>query len=75
MEIYEKIKDTTNHGATLFRGTGLYNGEERDMIYSVISGDQVKQITRAAHEIDPHAFINILKTDQVAGNFYRRPHD
>ena len=75
MEIYEKIKDTTNHGATLFRGTGLYNGEERDMIYSVISGDQVKQITRAVHEIDPHAFINILKTDQVAGNFYRRPHD
>ena len=45
------------------------------MIYSVISGDQVKQITRAVHEIDPHAFINILKTDQVAGNFYRRPHD
>lgn len=75
MEIYEKIKDTTNHGATLFRGTGLYNGEEREMIYSVISGDQVKQITRAVHEIDPHAFINILKTDQVAGNFYRRPHD
>ena len=73
--IYEEIKDTTNHGATLFRGTGLYNGEERDMIYSVISGDQVKQITRAVHDIDPHAFINILKTDQVAGNFYRKPHD
>ena len=73
--IYEEIKDTTNHGATLFRGTGLYNGEERDMIYSVISGDQVKQITRAVHDLDPHAFINILKTDQVAGNFYRKPHD
>ena len=73
--IYEEIKDTTNHGATLFRGIGLYNGEERDMIYSVISGDQVKQITRAVHDIDPHAFINILKTDQVAGNFYRKPHD
>ena len=73
--IYEEIKDTTNHGATLFRGTGLYNGEERDLIYSVISGDQVKQITRAVHDIDPHAFINILKTDQVAGNFYRKPHD
>ena len=74
-EVYERIKDTTHHGATLFRGTGLYNGEERDMIYSVISGDQVKQITRAVHEIDPKAFINILKTDHVAGNFYRKPHD
>lgn len=74
-EIYEQIKDTTHHGATLFHGTGLYNGEERDLIYSVIASDQVKEITRAAREIDPHAFINILKTDQVAGNFYRRPHD
>ncbi|MGO5029060.1 YitT family protein [Candidatus Agathobaculum pullicola] len=74
-EIYEHIKDTTHHGATLFHGTGLYNGEERDLIYSVIASDQVKEITHAAREIDPHAFINILKTDQVAGNFYRRPHD
>ena len=74
-EIYEQIKDTTHHGATLFHGTGLYNGEERDLIYSVITSDQVKGVTRAAREIDPHAFINILKTDQVAGNFYRRPHD
>lgn len=75
MEVYEQIKDTTHHGATLFRGTGLYNGKERDMIYSVIAGDQVKQITREVREIDPHAFINILKTDHVAGNFYRKPHD
>ena len=75
MEVYEQIKDTTHHGATLFRGTGLYNGKERDMIYSVIAGDQVKQITRAVREIDPHAFINILKTDHVAGNFYMKPHD
>lgn len=74
-EIYEQIKDTTHHGATLFHGIGLYNGEERDLIYSVITSDQVKEITHAAREIDPHAFINILKTDQVAGNFYRRPHD
>ncbi|MGO5096103.1 YitT family protein [Agathobaculum sp. LCP25S3_E8] len=74
-EIYEQIKDTTHHGATLFHGTGLYNGEERDLIYSVITSDQVKGVTHAAREIDPHAFINILKTDQVAGNFYRRPHD
>ncbi len=74
-EVYEQIKDTTHHGATLFHGTGLYNGEERDMLYSVIAGDQVKQITRVVRDIDPHAFINILKTDQVAGNFYRRPHD
>ena len=74
-DIYEHIKDSTHHGATLFRGTGLYNGAPKDMIYSVIAGDQVKLVTRQVREIDPQAFINILKTDQVAGNFYQRPND
>lgn len=74
-QIYEKIKDSTHHGATLFQGTGLYNGQPRSMIYSVISGNQAKRITRQAREIDPQAFINVLKTDQVSGNFYQRPHD
>ena len=74
-EIYQQIKDTTHHSATLFHGVGLYNDEERDMLYSVIASDQVKRITRDVREIDPHAFINILKSDQVAGNFYRQPHD
>ena len=74
-QIYEQIKDLTHHGATLFQGTGLYNGEPRSMIYSVIAGDEVKKIARQVRQIDPKAFINILKTDQVAGNFYQRPHD
>ena len=73
--IYEAIKKETHHGATLFRGKGLYRGEEQSMIYSVISSDQVKSVTKKAHEVDPRAFINVIKTDQVAGRFYREPND
>lgn len=73
--VYENIRDLTNHGATLFRGVGLYNGQQKNMIYSVIAGDEVKMVTKRVHEVDPKAFINILKTDQVAGNFYQRPND
>ena len=74
-QIFRHIKTTTHHSATLFRGTGLYNGEERDLIYSVIDSNQVKQVTRAVREIDPNAFINVIKTNQVSGNFYRKPND
>lgn len=73
--VYENIRDLTNHGATLFRGVVLYNGQQKNMIYSVISGDEVKMVTKRVHEVDPKAFINILKTDQVSGNFYQRPND
>ena len=74
-KIYEHIRESTHHGATLFRGTGLYYGEDRSMIYTVISGDEVKKVTKEVRKVDPKAFINILKTDQVAGNFYQKPRD
>lgn len=74
-KVYDRIKAETHHGATLFRGQGLYNGEEQEMIYSVITSDQVKDVAKHIHEVDPKAFINIIKTDQVAGRFYRQPND
>lgn len=72
--VYQQIKNT-RHSATLFHGVGLYNGEERTMLYTVITKDQVKGILKEVHAIDPHAFVNQLRTDQVSGNFYQEPND
>lgn len=74
-EIYNSLKNNTHHSATLFHGTGLYNGQQRTMIYTVISSDQVKKMTKSVKELDKNAFINIIKTEQVAGRFYKRPND
>lgn len=74
-EIYEKIKVPVHHGATMFCGKGLYNGEEQKLIYTVISSDQIKEVTTKTHEVDPKAFINIIRTDQVVGRFYKQPND
>lgn len=74
-KIYNRIKVETHHGATLIQGRGLYNGEDQEVVYSVISHDQVKDVVKHIHEVDPKAFINIVKTDQVEGRFYRQPND
>lgn len=74
-DICSTMMGTTHHGATVFHGTSLYTGADRDMIYSVIDSNQVKQVTKAIREIDPKAFINVIKTNQVSGNYYRRPND
>ena len=73
-EIFDKIK-VTHHGATMFSGTGLYKDQPRNIIYSVVAQDQVKKIVQETRAVDPEAFINVLKTEQVWGNFYRPPHD
>lgn len=74
-EIYRLIKDTTNHDATLFHGIGCYEAKEKEMIYSVINTDARRQLIPLIHSVDPHAFINVVKTEELAGRFHDIPND
>lgn len=72
-EVYLAIHEATNHGATLIRGKGFYQGREQNLVYSVVNSDEVNKLTKKIRDIDSHAFINSTKTDNVYGNFYNRP--
>lgn len=74
-EVYEQIRACTNHDATLFKGTGCYKGQERTMLYSVVSSDERKRVIAKIREVDPNAFINAINSTQVSGRFYLRPKD
>lgn len=65
----------THHTATLIEGVGLYNGESRVMIYSVVERSLVRRLTKDVRRVDPNAFVNVIKTEKLAGRFYRRPRD
>ena len=69
-----QIQDT-RHTATLIEGVGLYNGQPCVMIYSVVSYNQIRALTRKVRQADPNAFVNVLRTDKLMGNFYRSPRD
>lgn len=73
--VYEKIKEITNHDATLFKGIGCYKGVERNMLYSVVSSDELNKVMAGIMETDPKAFVNVIKTEQLGGWFYNRPND
>ena len=73
--IYGRIKALTNHDATHFKGIGCYQGAERNMLYSVVSSEEVSRVLAAIKEADPHAFVNVIKTEQIGGWFYNRPND
>ncbi len=74
-KVYEQIKSVTHHDATLFQGVGCYEGKERNLLYSVVSRQEKRRIVSEIREIDPKAFINVVKTEQVTGRFYLRPND
>ncbi len=73
--VYECIKKETNHDATLFTGKGCYRKEERTMVYSVVAGDEVRKVTELIKQVDEAAFVNVIRTEQIGGRFYRRPNE
>ena len=74
-EIYKAIKETTNHDATLFQGIGCYEEKEKTMLYSVINSEAKRELIPLIRSIDPHAFINIVKTQELQGRFHNIPND
>lgn len=74
-EIYKAIKETTNHDATLFQGIGCYEEKEKTMLYSVINSEAKRELIPLIRSIDPHAFINIVKTQELKGRFHNIPND
>ena len=69
-----QIQDT-RHTATLIEGVGLYNGEPCVMIYSVVGSNQLRRLPRKVKQADPQAFVNVIRTEKLMGNFYRDPRD
>lgn len=74
-EIYKAIRELTNHDATLFQGIGCYEEKEKTLIYSVINSEAKRELVPLIRSIDPHAFINIVKTEELSGRFHDIPHD
>ena len=74
-EIYHAIREMTNHDATLFKGVGCYEEKERTLIYSVINSEAKRELIPLIRSIDEHAFINIVKTQELNGRFHDIPQD
>ena len=74
-DVYEAIRNVTNHDATLIKGVGCYEKKECNIIYSVVGRDQVRKVLNCVKEKDPEAFINMIRTESLSGRFYQRPND
>ena len=72
-EVAEIIYRIARHGATRMQATGTYSNRERSIIYSVVGNDEIKKIISEIQRVDENAFVNVLKTEQLDGNFYIPP--
>ena len=74
-EICDAIYQLCHHGATIVPAEGAFEHQKKDMVYSVISGEDTKKAIRTIREIDPDAFVNSIRTTELRGYFYMKPKD
>ena len=73
-EITKAIFAALGHSVTKFTGEGTYTHETREVLYTVCGKYEENQLTELIMKIDPKAFVNIMDTHRVVGNFRQKPY-
>lgn len=70
-EIEHKLLHDLQRGGTYLRGEGMYTGEEKQIIYTVVSRREVSILEEYISKIDPDAFITIMDTKEILGEGFQ----
>jgi uncharacterized membrane-anchored protein YitT (DUF2179 family) len=65
--ISEQIMRTMNRGVTILKGQGGYTGEPENILYSVITLQELGRFKSMVRNQDPNAFVVISDTLEVMG--------
>ena len=66
-EIAKKVSDDLARGITFIRGMGYYSRKDLDIVYCVVSRNEMKQMKDIINQIDPFAFITISEAHEILG--------
>lgn len=69
-EIAAKISNDLNRGATLLRAKGGFTGDKKDVLYCVVSRNEIFRLKNMVQQTDPHAFVTISDVHDVLGEGY-----
>jgi uncharacterized membrane-anchored protein YitT (DUF2179 family) len=77
--VFSKMNDAIAHtimtelgrGATGFAARGLYTGEQREVIFCVVSRRELDDVKRIVHVLDPDAFIVISDVHEALGEGFK----
>lgn len=71
-EISNIIMNELNRGVTFLYGEGAYTGEEKRILYCIVSLSQVPKVKQLVKQIDEKAFISIMDVSEVEGKGFIR---
>ncbi len=69
--VSKRVLDELERGVTILQGTGAYTGEDRPVLYCVITRAEVAQLKAIVQEADPQAFIVIGLAHEALGEGFK----
>ena len=69
--IKKVIIEDINRGATLLPAVGMYKGEQRNVIYTVLTRREMMILRHKIQELDPDAFINVIDSKEILGHGFK----
>ena len=72
-EVVEAYISRFRHGMSCVEAMGGYSKKKMYLLNTVISAYEVNDAVHVMQEADEHVIINVLKTQQFVGRFYRAP--
>jgi len=71
LEIKHKLLYDLERGGTYLKGEGMFTGEEKQVIYTVVSRREVTILEEFINEIDPEAFITVMDAKEILGEGFQ----
>lgn len=70
-ELRDKIINDLNRGGTFIPGKGMYNNQDRTMIYTVVNRREMAMLQEFVHHIDPDAFMTVINANEILGKGFK----
>ncbi len=61
------------HGISCVKAIGGYSHQDMYLLHTVVSSYEVEDIVALMRSVDPHVIVNMLRTENFYGKFYRAP--
>ncbi len=66
-EVKDFVLNDLKRGGTCFSGIGLYQGQERRMMYVTLDRTDLVKLKANLRHLDPNAFVNVIESAEIMG--------
>lgn len=69
--IRHKILTDLNRGGTILNGKGMYNGQDKSIIFTVVNRRELAILKDFINKTDPNAFLTVLNANEILGEGFK----